>query len=81
MEERDMRQNFSVILASLMEDIVKIILHSDEIDADEQGVWGTLNGEYLLVTWEELAEIRDIDCIADSTRDYIHQFMKQRGKA
>lgn len=76
-----MKHNFSVNVAVLMEEIINIILHSDEIDADDRGVWGTLNGEYLLVTWEDFADVRDCIYTDNSTRDNIQQFMKERGKA
>ena len=80
-EERDMRQNFSVNLAILMQEIVNIILHSEEIDADECGVWCTINDNILLVTWADLMDIRDSPDVNKSLRDEIQKFMEERGKA
>lgn len=76
-----MRQNFSVNLAILMQEIVNIILHSEEIDADECGVWCTINDNILLVTWADLMDIRDSPDVNKSLRDEIQEFMEERGKA
>lgn len=76
-----MRYNIPVNLAVLMGEIVNIILRSDEIDEDDKGVWGTLNGEYIQVTWEDLADVRDCIYTDNSTRTDIQQFMEERGKA
>ena len=80
-EERDMRQNFSVNLAILMQEIVNIILHSEEIDSDECDVWCNINDNILLVTWADLMDIRDSPDVNKSLRDEIQEFMVERGKA
>ena len=80
-EERDMRQNFSVNLAILMQEIVNIILHSEEIDSDECGVWCNINDNILPVTWADLMDIRDSPDVNKSLRDEIQEFMVERGKA
>ena len=76
-----MKQRFTINLAVLMEEMVQILLHSDEIDADDNGVWGTLNGEYIEITWGDLADIRDSPDINSSTKADIQQLMEERGKA
>lgn len=75
-----MKFNIPVNLAVLMGEIVNIILRSDEIDEDDEGVWGKLNGEYIQVTWEDLEDIRDCIYTNNSTRTEIQQFMEERGK-
>lgn len=81
MEERDMKHILSINLATLLRDIVDNILNSEEVEIDESGVWCTLNGEYLLVTWADLIDIRDSPDINKSLRDEIQDFMVERGKA
>lgn len=76
-----MKQRFSINLAVLMEEMVQILLHSDEIDADDNGVWGTLNGEFIQLSWADLMDIRDSPDINSSTKADIHQLMEERGKA
>lgn len=76
-----MKQRFTINLAVLMEEMVQILLHSDEIDVDDNGVWGTLNGEYIEITWGDLADIRDSPDINSSTKSDIQQLMEERGKA
>lgn len=76
-----MRQNFSLNLAILMEEVVRIILRSEEIDSNECGVWCTLNGEMLLVTWADFMDIRDSPDVSKSLRDEIQKFIVERGMA
>lgn len=81
MEERMMKQRFTINLAVLMEEMVHIILHTDEIDKDECGVWCTINDNILMVTWADLIDIRDSPDVNKSLRDEIQQFMEERGMA
>lgn len=81
MEERDMKQRFTINLATLMEEMVHTILHTDEIDTDECGVWCTINDNILLVTWADLIDIRDSPDVNKSLRDEIQEFIEERGKA
>ena len=76
-----MKQRFSINLAVLMEEMVHILLHSDEIDADDNGVWGTLNGEFIQLSWADFMDIRDSPDVNKSLSDEIQQFMEERGKA
>lgn len=76
-----MRLNLSINVAVLLKELVNIILRSDEIDADDSGVWGTLNGKPLLVTWEDLEDVRDSIFTDNLTRDNIQKFMEERGMA
>ena len=76
-----MKQRFSINLAVLMEEMVQIFLHSDEIDADDNGVWGTLNGVFIQLSWADLMDIRDSPDINSSTKADIQQLMEERGKA
>ena len=76
-----MKQRFSINLAVLMEEMVQILLHSDEIDADDNGVWDTLNGEFIQLSWADLKDIRDSPDINTSTKADIQQLMEERGKA
>lgn len=80
MEVRDMKHILSINLAALLRDIVDNILNSEEVEIDESGVWCTLNGEYLLVTWEDLIDIRD-SADFKSEAEEIQKFMEERGKA
>ena len=76
-----MKQRFTINLAVLMEEMVNILLHSDEVDADDNGVWGTLNGEFIQLSWVDLMDIRDSPDINSSTKSDIQQLMEERGKA
>ena len=76
-----MRQRFTINLATLMEEMVHTILHSDEIDSDECGVWCAINDNILLVTWADLIDIRDSPDVNKSLRDEIQEFMVERGEA
>ena len=76
-----MKQRFTINLAVLMEEMVNSILHSGEIDTDNDGVWCTLNDELLLVSWADLMDIRDSPEVNKSLRDEIQEFMEERGKA
>ena len=75
-----MKQRFTINLATLIEEMVHTIFHSDEIDTDESGVWCTLNGKYLLVTWADLIDIRD-SADFKQLADEIQTFMGERGMA
>lgn len=80
MEEREMKHILSINLAILLQDIVDNILNSEEVEIDESGVWCTLNGKYLLVTWADLIDIRD-SADFKQLADEIQTFMEERGKA
>ena len=80
-EERDMRQRFTINLATLMEEMVHTILHTEEIDTDECGVWCNINDNILLVTWADLMDIRDSPDVNKSLRDEIQEFMEEGRKA
>lgn len=75
-----MRQRFTINLATLMEEMVHTILHTDEIDTDECGVWCTINDNILLVTWADLIDIRD-SADFKQLADEIQEFIEERGKA
>ena len=76
-----MRQTFTINLAVLMEEMVNSILHSGEIDTDNDGVWCTLNDELLLVSWVDLMDIRDSPDISKAIKNGIQQFMEEMGVA
>lgn len=76
-----MKQRFTINLATLMEEMVHTILHTDEIDTDECGVWCIINDNILLVTWADLIDIRDSPDVNNSLRDEIQEFIEERWKA
>ena len=68
-------------IAIIMEDIINIIVHTNDLDTDVEGVHCFINDNFVLIHWEDLKDLAKCPDINKQIRDDLSKLLKERGIA
>lgn len=74
-----MKTRLSVTLSILIEDLIEKVLGNKDLDVDDFCTYADVNGSSIVISFQDLRDIRDCPEIGKCTKELINDFFRERG--
>lgn len=74
-----MTTRLSINLSVLIEDLIEKVLGNEDLDVDEFCTYADVNGSSIVISFQDLRDIRDCPEIGKCTKELINEFFRERG--